>query len=98
MKPAKKLTEVQRKRLAVLEPKLKAAARLGQYDKAIAITADIQELLRPTGHEMRLQQVKLGFLKPRSTEATWRLPRPVSSGLGRKFRVGHVSTLRPQPC
>jgi hypothetical protein len=58
MKPHNKLTESQKRKLAELEPKLKSAARLGQYDKAVLITSEIQAVLRPTGHEMRLQQAK----------------------------------------
>jgi hypothetical protein len=52
------LTEAQRNRLAVLEPKLRDAARLGDYEKAKVIASDLQSLLRPTRHETRLMQAK----------------------------------------
>ena len=53
-----KLTDVQRTRLARLEPALRDAVRRGDYDTAKHLTADIQALLRPTGHETRLMQAK----------------------------------------
>ncbi|MEM8671712.1 MAG: hypothetical protein AAGG48_29610 [Planctomycetota bacterium] len=53
-----KLTDAQKKRLAVLEPSLRNAAQLADYETATAITADIQRVLRPTGHETRLMQAK----------------------------------------
>ena len=52
------LTVHQKQRLRVLEPALKSAARVGDYSSAQRITAEIQLLLRPTGHETRLQQDK----------------------------------------
>ncbi|MEX1026695.1 MAG: hypothetical protein WD049_01620 [Candidatus Paceibacterota bacterium] len=52
------LTDEQKKRLRILEPALRNAARLGDYGTATRITADIQRLLRPTGHETRLMQAK----------------------------------------
>jgi hypothetical protein len=52
------LTESQKKRLKVLEPALREAVKLGNYERAKLITHDIQELLRPTGHEVRLMQAK----------------------------------------
>jgi hypothetical protein len=53
-----KLSERQRERLGILEPALRNAVRLGDYEGAKRITADIQSLLRPTGHETRLMQAK----------------------------------------
>lgn len=53
-----KLTEGQKKRLNVLEPALREAVKLGNYERAQLITHDIQEVLRPTGHEIRLMQAK----------------------------------------
>lgn len=52
------LTVNQKQRLRVLEPALRNAARLGDYSSAQRITAELQLLLRPTGHETRLQQDK----------------------------------------
>ncbi len=52
------LTEKQKSRLQILEPALRNAVRLGNYNQAKRITLDIQKLLRPTGHETRLMQNK----------------------------------------
>lgn len=52
------LTEFQKKRLAVLEPTLRAAVYSADYPKAKATAIDIQELLRATGHETRLMRSK----------------------------------------
>lgn len=52
------LTVDQKQRLRVLEPALRNAARIGDYPSAQRITGEIQLLLRPTGHETRLQQDK----------------------------------------
>jgi len=53
-----RLTSVQKRRLGVLEPALRNSVRMGDYRSAKQITLDIQELLRPTGHETRLMQAK----------------------------------------
>lgn len=53
-----KLTEIQKRRLSVLEPKLRNAVRMSNYNLAKSITCEIQEVLRNTGHETRLMQVK----------------------------------------
>lgn len=53
-----KLTEIQRNRLKILEPALRNAVRLADYDSAKRIASDIQAVLRPTGHEARLMQAK----------------------------------------
>jgi hypothetical protein len=58
MKPPK-LTEKQLERLHHLEPLLKDSARRGDYDSAQRLGIDIQNILRPTGHETRLMQAKL---------------------------------------
>ncbi|RBA22946.1 hypothetical protein [Herminiimonas fonticola] len=52
------LTEIQKTRLAILEPALKAAVRNADYPLAKVCLADIQALLRTTGHETRLMQSK----------------------------------------
>ncbi len=52
------LTELQKKRLSILEPVLKKAVQNGAYAKAESILADIQSILRKTGHETRLMQSK----------------------------------------
>lgn len=59
MKRPPKLTEIQRKRLKRLEPRLKNAARIGDLKIAKEIAADLQGVLRPTGHHMRLFQSKI---------------------------------------
>lgn len=56
--PPPKLTEVQKKRLAYLEPRLKDAVKLRDYALAKTVALDIQSLLRSTGHETRLMQSK----------------------------------------
>ena len=53
-----KLSETQKRRLATLEPALRNAVRLGDYQTAKQVTLDIQDLLRPTGHVTRLMQAK----------------------------------------
>jgi hypothetical protein len=52
------LTESQKKILANLEPQLKLCVKSANLDKAKNITAQIQVLLRETGHETRLLQAK----------------------------------------
>jgi hypothetical protein len=52
------LSDSQKRRLKVLEPALREAVKLGKYERAKLLTHEIQELLRPTGHETRLLQDK----------------------------------------
>ena len=52
------LTDEQKEKLNRLEPALKDAAKKGDYNFAKSITHDIQNILRPTGHETRLMQAK----------------------------------------
>ena len=52
------LTKEQKEKLAILEPQLKSCVRSADLDRAKKITAQIQELLRPTGHETRILQAK----------------------------------------
>ncbi|MEP2777242.1 MAG: hypothetical protein ABJQ29_01785 [Luteolibacter sp.] len=52
------LTEVQKKRLGYLEPRLRKAVQLRDYKLAKTIAFDIQSLLRTSGHETRLMQSK----------------------------------------
>ncbi len=52
------LTANQKQRLKILEPALRDAVRRADYQQAKAHALDIQQLLRPTGHEARLQQAK----------------------------------------
>lgn len=53
-----KLTEKQKERLKVLEPKLKLAIENRDFDIAISLTSDLQDLLKPTGNYNRLIQSK----------------------------------------
>ncbi len=53
-----KLTEKQRQRLKILEPKLQMAITKRNLVAAKSLVVDIQELLRPTGHVARLVQSK----------------------------------------
>jgi len=53
-----KLTDLQKERLARLEPQLKVAVIEKDFKTAKRIVADIQAFLRPTGHITRLVQVK----------------------------------------
>ena len=53
-----KLTDHQRQQLSMLEPALRQAVRLGDYPLAKRMAKQIQDLLRPTGHETRLMQAK----------------------------------------
>lgn len=52
------LTKEQKEKLAVLEPQLKSCVRSADLGKAKKITAKIQNLLRPVGHETRVLQAK----------------------------------------
>jgi hypothetical protein len=52
------LTKLQKDRLAILEPALRAAVYATDYQSAKGFAADIQALLRTTGHETRLMQSK----------------------------------------
>ncbi len=52
------LTEVQKRRLSALEPALKSAVYAADYMRAKQFAADIQSILRATGHETRLMQSK----------------------------------------
>lgn len=58
MASQKGLTPNQKERLRVLEPALRNAVKLGNYGDAKRFALDIQNLLRPTGHETRLMQAK----------------------------------------
>ena len=60
MKPPK-LTEKQKERLRILEPKLKLAISERDYNTAKSLVVDLQSLLRPTGHITRLLQSKNRF-------------------------------------
>ncbi|OEG74041.1 hypothetical protein BEL05_20405 [Shewanella colwelliana] len=52
------LTEEQKNQLRVLEPKLRLASVRRDFEECKNVTAQIQGLLRPTGHETRLMQSK----------------------------------------
>ncbi len=58
MAKAVNLTDEQRKKLARWEPMLKSCLKSGDLEKAKQITQNIQQLLRPTGHETRILQAK----------------------------------------
>lgn len=53
-----KLTGKQKERLRILEPKLNKAIESKQFEEAKKIVLDIQYLLRPSGHFVRLIQSK----------------------------------------
>lgn len=57
MRPPK-LTEKQKERLKVLEPKLKKAISERNFGVAKSLVVDLQSLLKPTGHLTRLIQSK----------------------------------------
>jgi hypothetical protein len=52
------LSEKQKKQLSKLEPELRCASARRDFHACEQITASIQQLLRPTGHETRLMQSK----------------------------------------
>lgn len=52
------LTKEQKTVLSKLEPQLRACVKSANLGKAKAITTEIQNLLRPTGHETRILQAK----------------------------------------
>ena len=53
-----KLTEGQKRKLKIFETKLRGAVYKGNYEHAKELVFDIQNLLRPTGHETRLMKSK----------------------------------------
>lgn len=53
------LTDVQKRRLATLEPALREAVYTANYEAAKAIAADLQSVLRSSGHETRLMRCKV---------------------------------------
>ncbi|TMU50744.1 hypothetical protein [Flagellimonas algicola] len=57
MRPPK-LTDKQKERLYILEPKLKEAIVDGNFSVAKSLVVDLQSILRPTGHLTRLIQSK----------------------------------------
>lgn len=52
------LTPEQKSRVQQLEPALRSAVRKGEYQAAKRYVAELQAVLRPTGHETRLMQAK----------------------------------------
>jgi hypothetical protein len=58
MKRPPALNDAKKRRLARLEPMLRRAARIGDLDKAKSVAAELQDILRPTGHHIRLFQSK----------------------------------------
>lgn len=52
------LTKEEKERLGYLEPKLRAAAKYGKYDKAKVLAAEVQQILRSAENETRLMQAK----------------------------------------
>lgn len=52
------LTDSQKSRLAILEPALRSAVYSADYRRAKEFAADIQRVLRATGHETRLMRSK----------------------------------------
>ena len=52
------LTDIQKARLKVLEPKLAKAIENREFSTAKSLVSDLQSLLRPTGHFVRLSQSK----------------------------------------
>jgi len=52
------LTKEQKEKLAILGPQLKLCVKSANLEKAKIITGQIQELLRPTGHETMVLQAK----------------------------------------
>ena len=58
MKRPPPLNERQKRRLSTLEPALRTAAQRGDVESAKKLAVDLQQVLRPTGHHMRLFQSK----------------------------------------
>lgn len=52
------LSKIQKERLAKLEPQLRSCVGSADLNRAKRIALQIQELLRPTGHETRILQAK----------------------------------------
>ncbi len=52
------LTTEEKKRLGYLEPKLRAAAKYGNYGEAKVLAAEVQQILRSAENETRLMQAK----------------------------------------
>jgi hypothetical protein len=52
------LTEAQRVKLAEIEPQLRACVARAEFSRAKSLVAEIQPMLRSTGHTTRLLQIK----------------------------------------
>jgi hypothetical protein len=87
MRPPK-LTPEQLEKLHALEPRLKAAAVRGDYKSAQEFTAAIQEILRPTGHETRLMQVKAWLFEAAMEARRLDIAEPGFIGIRKKVSKG----------
>ncbi|OHX34040.1 hypothetical protein BJL95_05975 [Methylomonas sp. LWB] len=85
------LTNDQKKQLSELEPKLREALKAVDYKEAEKITAEIQALLRPTGHETRLMQAK-NILFETAMEAS-KLETAILGFIGVRKKVSKTSRL-----
>lgn len=87
-----KLSNEQRAALAILEPMLKSAADARDYERAKGITLKIQNILRPTGNEIRLMQLRTVYLKLQWNPATSASQFRDSPVLDKKFQSARDCT------
>jgi hypothetical protein len=83
-----KLTSEQLERLHLLEPRLRAAALHGDYESAQQLALDIQNILRLTGHEARLQQAKAWAFEAAMEAGRLDIAEPGFIGIRRKVSPG----------
>jgi len=86
-----KLTDSQKRRLKHLESALRDAVEIGKLQRAELLTHEIQEMLRPTGHEARLMQAK-NWLFEAAMEAG-NIGYAISGFEGVRKKVSHATRL-----
>jgi len=82
------LTLDQKNRLHILEPALRKAVRLGDYNSARRITGEIQVVLRASGHETRLMQAKAWLFESAMEAGELDIAESGFVGIGRKTASG----------
>lgn len=82
------LTEVQKRRLATLEPALREAVYAADYEGAKAIAADLQSVLRSSGHETRLMRAKVWLFEAALNAGELQVADSGLSGVCSKTAIG----------
>src|SRR6185312_4389814 len=92
------LTLDQKNRLHILEPALRKAVRLGDYNSARRITGEIQVVLRASGHETRLMQAKAWLFESAMEAGELDIAESGFVGIRRKRRVELVHISKQRHC